>query len=110
MGAALEGVNYANSYTAVPTVRTSNVGDFGGSVKVLIDSKPGAVAVATDTIKIGKLPKGAKVLSVSSIGLGAGGSVNVAAMDLMTDETIVIATVGTGPSATVYAWVTYVCA
>ena len=107
---ALDGVNYAKSYSSTPSDRSNNIGDYGGAVKVLIDSKVGGIAVDTDTINIGKLPKGAKVLTVQSIGLGAGGSVNVAPMDVMSAETIVIATVGAGPSASIYAWVTYVCA
>lgn len=107
---ALDGVNYKKSYTDVPNDRSYNVGDYGGAMKVLIDSSVGGVAIAADTINIGKLPKGAKVLSVNSIGLGAGGSVNVAPMDLMSAETIVIATVGTGPDASIYVWVEYIVA
>ena len=102
---ALYGANYTKAYVNNPSERP-NVGEYGGSVKLLLDSS--ATGVATDTINIGKLPKNAKVLSVNSSGLGGGGSVNVAPLDLMTDETIVIATVGTVPTLPITVWVTYV--
>ena len=102
---ALDGVNYGKSYSSNPSDRSGNVGDYGGSVKVLLDYKTGMVAA--DTVNIGKLPNRARVLSVNLIGCGAGAAVNVAAMDLMSAETIVILTVGTTPGATAYVWIEY---
>lgn len=102
---ALYGANYTKAYVNVPSERP-NVGDYGGSIKLLLDSS--ATGVAADTINIGKLPINAKVLSVSSSGLGGGGSVNVAPLALVTVETIVIATVGTAPTLPITVWVQYV--
>lgn len=103
--AALNGKNYQKAYVNSPSERP-NVGEYGGSVKILLDSSD--AGIAADTIKIGKLPKGAKVLSVNSVGLGTGGSFNVAPMDLTSAETEVIVTVGTTPSLPISAWVEYV--
>ena len=50
---ALSGVNYTLAYVNVPAERP-NTGDYGGSVKVIIDSVAGAIAA--DTVNIGKLP------------------------------------------------------
>ena len=102
---ALYGANYTKAYINVPAERP-NVGEYGGAVKVLLDSS--AAGVAADTINIGKLPINAKVLSVSSSGLGGGGSVNVAPLDLMSAETIVIATVGAAPTLPITVWIQYV--
>lgn len=102
---ALNGKNYQKAYVNNPSERP-NVGDYGGSVKIILDSSD--AGIAADTIKIGKLPKGAKVLKINSIGLGSGGSFNVAPMDLMSAETDVIVTVGTSPSLPISAWVEYV--
>lgn len=103
---ALNGANYAKAYVNVPSDRP-NVGEYGGSLKILLDSS--AVGIAADTINIGKLPINAKVLSVSSIGLGgAGAAVNVAPMDLMAAEFTVIATIGAAPSLPISVWVEYV--
>lgn len=101
---ALSGANYTKAYVNVPSERP-NVGEYGGSVKLLMDSS--AAGIAADTINIGKLPINAKVLSVSSSGLGGGGSVNVAPLDLMSAETTVIATIGTAPTLPITVWVTY---
>ena len=103
--AALSGANYTKAYVNVPAERP-NVGEYGGSVKVLLDSS--AAGVEADTINIGKLPINAKILSISSSGLGGGGSVNVAPLDLMSAETIVIATIGAGPTLPINVWVQYV--
>lgn len=105
--AALNGRNFKKAYIDVPAER-ADVGFFGGSVQVLIDDS--AAGVATDTINIGKLPKGAKVLSVTTVGLGTGGTVNVAPMALMTAETTVIATIGTTPTLPISVFVMYTCA
>lgn len=103
--AALNGANYTKAFVNNPAEQ-ANQGEYGGSVKVLMDSS--AAGVEADTINIGKLPKGAKVLSVSSSGLGGGGTVNVAPLDSMAAETTVIATIGAGPTLPITVWINYV--
>lgn len=104
--AALNGVNYTKNYVSVPAEQ-ANAGEVGGVKRVLFDSYVGT-PVAADTLNIGKLPKGARVLELKSVGIGSGASFNVAAGDLISSETIVIVTIGTAPSANPIAWVEYV--
>lgn len=106
--ANVSGRNYKKAYESTPT-QFYDVGFNGGRVHVLIDDF--ADAVAADVIKIGKLPKGAKVLSVNHVGMGAAPTFNVTPMQLVTDETLVEITVGATPAAGVAsAWVTYTLA
>lgn len=60
--AALNGVNYANNIS-VPAVQ-SNPGEVGGVVKCLFDSYVGSISAA-DVLSVGKLPKGARILSIT---------------------------------------------
>lgn len=99
------GSNYTAAYNDVPRGRP-NVGEFGGVVKALFDQL--ASPVAADVAYMGKLPKGARVLSVSTIGAGSGATVNVAAADSITSETDVTVTIGTSPGATLTLIVMYV--
>lgn len=108
--AVLNGRNFKKAYVNVPSER-ADAGFYGGTPAVLMDDSVGTTPVATDTINIGKLPKGAKVLSVNSVGLGgAGAAVNVAPMDLTTGEFNVIATVGASPTLPISVWILYVVA
>jgi hypothetical protein len=103
--AELSGKNYTKAFVNVPSERP-NVGEYGGAVKVLLDTID--AGAAADTVNIGKLPKGAKVLSVNSVGLGgAGASVNVAVMEAVASEKIVIATIGAAPSFPLSVWIEY---
>lgn len=103
--AALEGANYTNNYSTNPPVR-GKAGEIGGVKRVMFDQS--AAGVAADTIKLGKLPKGARILNVSSVGAGSGASFNVAAGDLIAAETILTLTVGTSPSLPISGWAEYV--
>lgn len=108
--AALDGRNYKKAYVNVPSER-ADIGSVGGSVVCLWDDSVGETPVATDTLNIGKLPKGAKIISVVSVGLGgAGAAVNVTPAELTTDEKIVIATVGAAPTLPITVMVTYTVA
>ena len=103
--AALYGDNYTANYISVPQSQ-AKAGEVGGIKRVLLDQKAGASAA--DTIALGKLPKGARVLELKSIGAGSGASFNVTAGAILSAETDLVITVGTGPSATVIAWAEYV--
>jgi hypothetical protein len=100
------GVNYTKSYVSVPS-ELSNIGEVGGVKRVLFDQIL-AGAAAADTLYIGKLPKGARVLEVKSIGAGAGAAFNVAPAAQMSAETDVVVTIGAVPSFPISAWVEYV--
>lgn len=113
--AAINGVNYANNI-AVPKVQ-SKAGETGGVMKVLFDAYVGT-PIAADILSIGKLPKGARVLSISASGLGGaptyakvladGTSTTLASGDVLTGESLVKVTVGAGPTANPFVYVTYV--
>jgi len=100
------GVNYTKAYVSVPA-QLCNIGEVGGVKRVLFDQLL-AGGVAADDLFIGKLPKGARVLEVKSIGAGAGAAFNVAPADQMSAETDVKITLGAAPSFPVSAWVEYV--
>ena len=102
---ALKGKNYTNN-TATPKVQ-SKAGEVNGVKRVLFDEYDGT-PIAADTISIGYLPKGARVLDIKSIGLGSGSSFNVAPGDVMSAATLVIGTVGSVPSLNPMLWVEYV--
>lgn len=103
--ATIYGDNFQKAYVDVPK-GLANMGEYGGVKKVLFDLKAGAVAA--DVLKIGKLPKGARILELKSVGAGTGAAFNLSAMDVMAAETDLSITIGTSPSATVYAWAEYV--
>lgn len=103
--AALNGTNYANSQ-ATPRVQ-SRAGEVGGNKKILLDDYVGT-PTAADTISIGYLPKGARVLDLKSIGMGTGASFSVAAGAIMSVATLVVITVGTSPAANPIGWIEYV--
>lgn len=103
--AELFGDNYTRAYLSNGEQK-ANVGDWAGRIRVLLDSK--TTVVVADVLSIGRLPKGARVLSVNHIGGGVSPTFNVAPMDVMTaDETIITITIGATPGATVHAWVEY---
>lgn len=106
--ATVQGRNYKKAYVDLPSGRY-DTGFMGGKPVILIDDF--TAPVAADVIQIGKLPKGAKIISVNHVGMGTSPVFNVAPMDLLTDETIITVTVGATPSAGVAsAWVEYVVA
>lgn len=100
------GSNYTKAFVNVPAER-ANAGEYGGKVKVLFDQLVSG-AVAADVLYIGKLPKGARILELKSIGAGSGAAFNVAAADIMSAETAITLTIGTSPSDPVSAWVYYI--
>lgn len=114
--AAINGKNYAKNIS-VPKEQ-SNAGEVGGVVKCLFDQYDGT-PTAADVLSIGKLPKGARILSVNSIGLGgaglawakvdaAGSSSTLAAGDVIASESLVKITIGASPSANAAGFVQYV--
>lgn len=113
--AAINGVNYANNI-AVPKVQ-SKAGEAGGVMKVLFDAYVGT-PTAADVLSIGKLPKGARVLAISSSGIGSspsyakvladGTSSALAAGDVLTGESLVKITIGTTPAANPFVFIQYV--
>ena len=103
--AAIYGANYTKNYISNPPEQ-ANMGEVGGVKKVLFDQV--AAGAAADVLSIGKLPKGARVLEVKSIGAGSGASFNVAPAAVMSAQTEVQVTLGTGPSFPLSAWVEYI--
>lgn len=60
--ATLYGTEYSNAYVAKPSLKTSP-GDFNGAVKTIYFEYPiTAAPTAADVIKVGKIPKGARVM------------------------------------------------
>lgn len=116
--ANLNGVNYGNNI-AVPKVQ-SKAGEVGGVLKVLFDAYVGTPAAA-DVLTIGKLPKGARVLRITSNGgMGAaptfakvlvetGASTALAAGDVLQGESLVKITAAGGTyGANPFVFVEYV--
>ena len=113
--AAINGKNYAKNIL-VPKEQ-SNPGEVGGVAKILFDQYDGT-PTAADVLSIGKLPKGARILSVTGVGIGgspswakvdsAGASTTLAAGDLLASESLVKITIGSSPSANAAGFVTYV--
>lgn len=112
--AAINGFNYAKNIL-VPKEQ-SNAGEVGGGVKVLFDAYVGT-PVAADVLSIGKLPKGARILTIVSVGAGTaptyakvdslGNSSVLAAGDVIAAESLVKVTIGASPSLNAGAFVTY---
>lgn len=100
------GVNFTKNYINVPAEQ-AKAGEVGGVKRVLFDQLLSG-GIAADTLKIGKLPKGARILEVKSIGAGTGASFNVSPGDLLSSETEAIVTIGTSPAFPLSAWVEYV--
>lgn len=115
--AAINGYNYAKNIS-VPKEQ-SNPGEVGGVVKCLFDAYVGTPA-AGDVLSIGKLPKGARILSISaSAAMGAaptfakvladGTSSTLAAGDLLSGESLVKVTAAGGSyGANPFVFVLYV--
>jgi predicted Abi (CAAX) family protease len=103
--ASIYGSNYTKNYISNPSEQ-ANMGEVGGVKKVLFDQV--AAGSAADVLSIGKLPKGARVLEVKSIGAGSGAAFNVAPAAVMSAETEVQVTLGTGPSFPLSAWIEYI--
>lgn len=102
---AIKGKNYTNN-TAIPKVQ-SLAGEVNGVKRVCFDQYDGT-PTAADTLSIGSIPKGARILEVKSIGVGSGASFNVTPGDILTSATVVVVTIGSGPSADCCAWCEYV--
>lgn len=102
--ADIYGANYTKAYINNPAEQ-ANMGEYGGVKKVLFDKV--AAGAGADVLSIGKLPKGARVLSVNNVG-GNNPVCNVAPADLIAAETIVTFTLGAAPTFPVSAWVEYV--
>lgn len=116
--AAINGVNYANNI-AVPKVQ-SKAGEAGGVLKVLFDAYVGTPS-AGDVLTIGKLPKGARVLRITSNGgmgaaptfakvlVSSGSSSTLAAGDVLAGESLVKITAAGGTyGANPFVFVEYV--
>ena len=97
------GANYTKAYVN-PIQEQAKAGEYGGSVKVLFDQV--AAGAGADVMYVGKLPKGARILSVNNVG-GNNPTFNVAPADLLAAETIITATLGAAPTFPVSAWVEY---
>lgn len=106
--ATVQARNYKKAYVDEPS-QMYDIGFNGGTVHVLIDDIQ--APTAADVVEIGKLPKGAKILSVNHIGFGTSPVFNISPMDLLTEITKIEVTVGATPSAgKASAWVTYTVA
>lgn len=115
--ANINGTNYANSI-AVPAVQ-SKIGEVGGVVKCLFDAYV-PLPAAGDVLTIGKLPKGARVLRITSNGgmgvaptfakvlVSTGASTALAAGNEITGESLVKVTAAGGTySANAFVFVEY---
>lgn len=68
------GVNYKAALVTVPYVKVHQ-GEYGGKERVMIDTYVFAAEAAdTDTIKLGRLPAGAKVINARVFGPDLGGT------------------------------------
>jgi hypothetical protein len=76
--ANINGANYEKEFNSDPS-QPANIGEYGGKVKVMLDSFSGAAG--SDVVYFGKIPVGAKVLSVDHIGAGTAPVFNVAKGD-----------------------------
>lgn len=102
--ANIYGENYTKAFINNPSEQ-ANMGEYGGVKKVLFDRV--AAGAAADVLSIGKLPKGARVLTIGNVG-GNNPVCNVAPADLIAAETIITFTLGGAPVFPVSAWVEYV--
>lgn len=98
------GSNYTKAYINNPAEQ-ANMGEYGGVKKVIFDQV--ATGAGADVLYIGKLPKGARVISVGNVG-GNNPICNVSPAQLISAETAVTFTLGAAPSFPVSAWVEYV--
>ena len=98
------GANYTKAYINNPAEQ-ANMGEYGGVKKVIFDQV--AAGAGADVMHVGKLPKGARVLSVNNVG-GNNPTCNVAPAALIAAETVVTFTLGAAPTFPVSAWVEYV--
>jgi hypothetical protein len=114
--AAINGNNYAKNIS-VPAEQ-SNAGEVGGVVKCLFDQYTGTPSAA-DVLSIGKLPKGARILDIVAVGMGAaptyakidsdGASTALAAGDVIASQSLVkITAAGGGYAANPFVFVRYV--
>lgn len=83
------GSNYDKEFIQDPS-SPANIGEYGGKVKVMLDSFSGAVAA--DDVYFGKIPAGALILSISAIGAGTAPTFNVAVGDKISAEQDLICT------------------
>ena len=103
--ANIYGQNYTKGYISVPA-EMAKIGEVGGVKRVLFDQVVGAAGA--DVLYIGKLPKGARILEVKSIGCDSP-TFNIAAGAELSADTNVTVTLGAAPSAVLaQAWVEYV--
>lgn len=98
------GKNYTKAYINNPAEQ-ANMGEYGGVKKVLFDQVD--TGAGADVLSIGKLPKGARVITIGNVG-GNSPVCNVAPADLIAAEKIVTFTLGAAPTFPVSAWVEYV--
>lgn len=73
------GVNHTLAYSTTPSAKFG-LGEMGGRVRVLFDSfTVTAALLTTDTLQMGKIPKGARVLDfvINSPDLGGTGTMNI---------------------------------
>lgn len=103
--AAINGNNYAKSI-AVPREQ-SLAGEVNGVKRVLLDQYTGT-PIAADTLSIGTIPKGARILELKNIGCGTSPAFNVTAGAILVEAKVVVVTIGATPAANPIAWVEYV--
>jgi hypothetical protein len=114
---AISGNNYTKAFINVPAERP-NVGEYGGAVKVLFDAYTGTPSAA-DVLSVGKIPSGARILTISSfVGMGAaptfskvdslGAPTVLAVGDVLLDESIIkVTAAGGGYTANPFGFITY---
>ena len=102
--ANIYGSNYTKAFINNPAEQ-ANMGEYGGVKKVIFDQV--AAGAGADVLYIGKLPKGARVITVGNVG-GNNPTCNVSPAQLISAETAVTFTLGAAPSVPVSAWVEYV--
>ena len=125
--AVIKGKNFAKN-DSTPKEQSSP-GEVGGVARILFDQYDGT-PTAADVLSIGVIPKGARILSVTGIGIGgspswakvtvraytnssgtviaAETSSTLAAGDVLAVESLIKITIGSSPSANAAGFVTYV--
>jgi hypothetical protein len=98
------GSNYQKEFVNIPSEQGA-IGEMGGKVKAAFDSFSGASG--GDDVYFGKIPAGARILSLNEIGGGTAPSFNVAVGDKISSEQDLICTLDADAAASGSCWVEY---
>jgi hypothetical protein len=105
--ADINGKNYAKEFVNIPSEQ-ADIGEYGGKIRIILDEWSGAAA--GDDIYFGKIPPGAKILSLSHSGGGTAPTFSHSPLDKIgsSSEDLIITTDGGDGQPTGTAWVEYI--